>query len=86
MEIPVGKDLEHVPGFATSKGSKGQVLFSGLRVKVGISYGIPAMRRPIQETGKAMYVGSVVQQAAHLMVTACPGQVGFRLIALSGIV
>ena len=62
-------------GFGTLKDNGGKILFSGLRVKTGISFGIPDLRRLVPSTGCASYQGAVVQRAAQLMVMACPGQV-----------
>ena len=58
--------------------SAAQVLFKGLRAKMGVSFGIPSMRSPSRTSGRASYFGTVVQMAARFMMVACPGQVLLR--------
>lgn len=52
-----------------------QILFKGVPIKVGISYGLPVLRRPVRATGRANYQGPVVQLGVRSMLSACPGQV-----------
>lgn len=50
------------------------LLWRGLRVKIGISYGVPSSKAPLN-TGRADYFGSVPNLAARLMAVAQPGQI-----------
>ncbi|PSC75196.1 Helicase sen1 [Micractinium conductrix] len=49
------------------------LLWRGLRLKLGISYGLPSSKAPLN-TGRADYFGSVPNLAARLMAVARPGQ------------
>lgn len=49
------------------------LLWRGLRVKIGIAYGMPTSKAPLN-TGRADYFGSVPNLAARLMAVAQPGQ------------
>ena len=62
------------------------LLWRGLRVKAGISYGVPSSKAPLN-TGRADYFGSVPNLAARLMAVAAPGQVlvDGRLGSLAGL-
>lgn len=51
----------------------GALLWRGLRLKVGMAYGAPTSKAPLN-TGRADYYGSVPNLAARLMATARPGQ------------
>lgn len=52
----------------------GNVLWRGLRVQVGISWGAPTVKAPLN-TGRSDYHGNVVNLAARLMALAQPGQI-----------
>ncbi|KAL4419982.1 hypothetical protein ABPG75_007080 [Micractinium tetrahymenae] len=49
------------------------LLWRGLRVKMGVSFGVPSSKAPLN-TGRADYFGSVPNLAARLMAVARPGQ------------
>lgn len=51
----------------------GQLLWRGLRVKVGMVYGTPTLRKPLN-TGRADYFGAVPNLAARVCSLARPGQ------------
>lgn len=53
--------------------SSGQLLWQGLRVKVGMVFGTPTLRKPLN-TGRADYFGAVPNLAARVCSLARPGQ------------
>mmetsp|Transcript_33172 Transcript_33172/g.93931 ORF Transcript_33172/g.93931 Transcript_33172/m.93931 type:complete len:1125 (+) Transcript_33172:118-3492(+) len=56
---------------ATVSGAR--VAFRGLRVAMGLAYGRPASRKPLN-TGRADYFGNLPNTAARVMALAKPGQ------------
>ena len=55
--------------------SSAQMIFRGLRAKVGIYYGHVYHISPHADTGRADYWGDIVNRAARTMAAAQPGQV-----------
>lgn len=51
----------------------GQLLWQGLRVKLGMVFGTPTLRKPLN-TGRADYFGAVPNLAARVCSLARPGQ------------
>lgn len=53
----------------------GAVIFRGLRVRMGMSWGKASSKKPLN-TGRADYFGVLPNGAARVMGLASPGQVG----------
>lgn len=58
---------------APQSDASGQLLWRGLRVKVGMVFGTPTLRKPLN-TGRADYFGAVPNLAARVCSLARPGQ------------
>jgi class 3 adenylate cyclase len=68
-----GTEGEEEEGKA-AKPSSSVVVWRGLRAHVGIAWGAPSVKAPLN-TGRADYHGTVVNLAARLMSMAQPGQI-----------
>mmetsp|Transcript_7066 Transcript_7066/g.19954 ORF Transcript_7066/g.19954 Transcript_7066/m.19954 type:complete len:1530 (+) Transcript_7066:2-4591(+) len=69
-------ELLLVPEFAPKMAEDGTTVVSaGLQPAVGICWGKPTIKKPLQSTGRADYFGSVPNRAARCMASAAKGQV-----------
>ncbi len=59
----------------TRAGPAGELLWRGLRVRVGMAYGMVSSKKPLN-TGRADYFGVLANGAARVSALAAPGQVG----------
>lgn len=66
-----GPCAAHRPCF----GSGGELLWAGLRVRIGMSYGHVSSKKPLN-TGRADYFGVLPNMSARVSALAAPGQVG----------
>jgi class 3 adenylate cyclase len=73
LSVPWPPDVLHEPHCAEEYDALGRVVFRGLRARVGIAYGTPTMRKPLN-SGRADYFGPLPNLAARVMASAAYGQ------------
>ncbi|KXZ50125.1 hypothetical protein GPECTOR_18g99 [Gonium pectorale] len=66
--------LLKMQGCSEVYGQQGQVLWRGLRVRVGMAYGYINVKKPMN-TGRADYFGELANTAARVAALAAPGQI-----------
>jgi hypothetical protein len=73
LSVPWPPDVLNEPHCAEEYNAVGRVVFRGLRARVGIAYGTPTMRKPLN-SGRADYFGPLPNLAARVMASAAYGQ------------
>lgn len=64
-----------MPGCEPEFDEQDILIWSGLRVKIGMSWGMITSQKPLN-TGRADYFGMLANGAARVAALAAPGQVG----------
>jgi class 3 adenylate cyclase len=64
-----------MPGCEPLVDREGILIWRGLRIKVGMAWGMINSQKPLN-TGRADYFGELANGAARVSVLAAPGQVG----------
>ncbi len=73
--MPWPEELLRMDECAPIYGSSGELIWAGLRVRVGMAYGYVSSKKPLN-TGRADYFGVLANMAARVSALAAPGQVG----------
>jgi class 3 adenylate cyclase len=73
LEAPWPQELLTYPGCEVQHDHKGEVIFRGLRARIGIAFGKPTSRKPLG-SGRADYFGPLANLAARVMGSAAYGQ------------
>jgi len=74
MDSEAAKAVAHLPECEEVLAEDGTLLFRGLRVKMGLTFGVPQGKRP-SAIGRADYQGPMLSTAAACVTVASPGQV-----------
>ena len=74
-EVAWDPQLLCLEDFAVCVGRDGSEIRRGITPAIGMSWGQPTSRRPMQTSGRADYFGPVVNRAARCMAAAAYGQV-----------
>jgi hypothetical protein len=69
--------LLQMKGCSPEYNAEGNLIWRGLRIRIGMSYGMVSNQKPLN-TGRADYFGMLPNGAARVMALATPGQVGAR--------
>lgn len=64
-----------MPGCQVVRGTSGEPVWRGLRMRMGIAYGFVNVKKPMNTTGRADYFGALANTAARVAAIAAPGQV-----------
>lgn len=76
MHLSWDPELLQIDEFAEKRDEDtGRALFRGIAPAIGIAWGRPTSKKPLQSTGRADYFGPLPNRAARCMASAAVGQV-----------